>query len=386
MAANLTLAQRELFQDEHPDFLCPITLELMHDPVIAADGHTYERADIREWLAKNNTSPFTSETLENKLLIPNHMARKAIDSALENFKKKLASETTVKSPNPTPSSSETVSLPPGPSSSLMPYSSSSFSPTAPSPSSSPSSSSYSSSPSPVASSYSVNGNPSPSIQPQGSTSVVARLRSLASRFFSAPAPAANPPVQPLAKPRDKECDFLFKISLIGDVGSGKSCLFLRFVHDIFTDKDISTIGMDSGVRTIDRDDHRVKLQIWDTAAQEQFRITKNRGIGSAVAAYIIAFDVSNRQSFTNVNQSLKGIMHSSEEGVSITLVATKCDTPKANWQITEEEIKVFAEGIKMNVFFTSAKEGLNVTELFSNVADSLLQKQKEGSHLRNSMR
>ena len=43
-----------------PDALCcPISMEIMRDPVIAADGHTYERADIELWFANNNTSPKT---------------------------------------------------------------------------------------------------------------------------------------------------------------------------------------------------------------------------------------------------------------------------------------------------------------------------------------
>ena len=43
---------------EVPDALCcPISMEIMRDPVIAADGHTYERAEIEAWFANNRTSP-----------------------------------------------------------------------------------------------------------------------------------------------------------------------------------------------------------------------------------------------------------------------------------------------------------------------------------------
>ena len=44
-------------------FLCPLTKELMRDPVSASDGHAYERGAIEAWLAKGNTkSPMTNET------------------------------------------------------------------------------------------------------------------------------------------------------------------------------------------------------------------------------------------------------------------------------------------------------------------------------------
>ena len=48
----------------------------MTDPVLAADGHAYERAHIEEWLSRQLTSPLTGEPLENAHLIPCHALRK----------------------------------------------------------------------------------------------------------------------------------------------------------------------------------------------------------------------------------------------------------------------------------------------------------------------
>ncbi len=61
--------------DAPNELLCPITLELMRDPVIAADGHTYEREAITAWLEARETSPKTGEDLPDKRLIPNHVLR-----------------------------------------------------------------------------------------------------------------------------------------------------------------------------------------------------------------------------------------------------------------------------------------------------------------------
>jgi len=69
-------AAAEAKADEPPDdYLCSITHELMRDPVIAADGHTYERRVIEEWLEEHSTSPKTGAEIESKALFPNHMAR-----------------------------------------------------------------------------------------------------------------------------------------------------------------------------------------------------------------------------------------------------------------------------------------------------------------------
>jgi TPR repeat protein len=51
----------------------------MVNPVIAADGHTYERQEITQWLASNNTSPKTNLPLEHKALIPNLSVKQQIE-------------------------------------------------------------------------------------------------------------------------------------------------------------------------------------------------------------------------------------------------------------------------------------------------------------------
>ena len=55
------------------EFICPITLELMKDPVMASDGNSYERSEIENWFKLGNkTSPKTNDILEYTLLIPNN--------------------------------------------------------------------------------------------------------------------------------------------------------------------------------------------------------------------------------------------------------------------------------------------------------------------------
>lgn len=81
-------------RDEHDDFeaqeipteyLCSITQDIMLDPVLAADGHTYEREEIEKWLAKNGTSPMTRQTLKIEELRPN----RALQDAIKTFRKSL---------------------------------------------------------------------------------------------------------------------------------------------------------------------------------------------------------------------------------------------------------------------------------------------------------
>lgn len=58
---------------------CPITKDLMSDPVVLiSDGYTYERAAITKWLERNETSPITKAPLQHKDMVPNLTMRSAI--------------------------------------------------------------------------------------------------------------------------------------------------------------------------------------------------------------------------------------------------------------------------------------------------------------------
>ena len=62
-------------------FCCPITQEEMADPVVASDGHCYERAAIVEWFRRRvpPTSPKTGAALTSAELVPNHSLRQAME-------------------------------------------------------------------------------------------------------------------------------------------------------------------------------------------------------------------------------------------------------------------------------------------------------------------
>ena len=70
--------------DEPPTlFVCPITTDVMADPVFAADGFTYEREAIAGWLAVHATSPMTNLPLAHASLTPNNALRSSIREWLE---------------------------------------------------------------------------------------------------------------------------------------------------------------------------------------------------------------------------------------------------------------------------------------------------------------
>ena len=76
--------QEQLLADTEAldELSCPITHVLMQDPVVAADGMTYEKVAIERWLESHDTSPMTGEVLEHKFLVKNHLVRGQIQKLL----------------------------------------------------------------------------------------------------------------------------------------------------------------------------------------------------------------------------------------------------------------------------------------------------------------
>ena len=68
----------EIYKEFKEDCICPITHEFMTDPVMAADGFSYEKQAITDWLEHHNTSPCTNMVLNHKFLTPNILLKNII--------------------------------------------------------------------------------------------------------------------------------------------------------------------------------------------------------------------------------------------------------------------------------------------------------------------
>ncbi|XP_030751296.1 ras-related protein Rab-35 [Sitophilus oryzae] len=179
----------------------------------------------------------------------------------------------------------------------------------------------------------------------------------------------------------RDYDHLFKLLIIGDSGVGKSSLLLRFSDNTFTGSYITTIGVDFKIKTVNIDDEKVKLQIWDTAGQERFRTitsTYYRGTHGVV----IVYDVTNGETFANVKRWLHEIDQNCEV-VNRVLVGNKNDTPDRKVVLTEDAQR-FADTMKIQLFETSAKDNINVEEMFMTITRLVLKSKKEMKQLQSA--
>ena len=166
-----------------------------------------------------------------------------------------------------------------------------------------------------------------------------------------------------------EYAYLFKLIIIGDSGIGKSSLLNRFSDNVYTDSYISTIGVDFKITTIEIDNKICKLQIWDTAGQERFRtITSSYYRGAH--GIMVVFDITNRDSFTNLPIWLKEIYNYANENVKIILIGTKADLD-AKRVISYDDAMEFAIDNNMDYIETSAKKDTNIDTAFTTLTKKL---------------
>ena len=69
-------------EETPPYYMCPITKQIMEDPVIDPEGNSYEKYAIKFWLTKNSTSPITRNPLTVDQLVPN----RALQDAIQEWK------------------------------------------------------------------------------------------------------------------------------------------------------------------------------------------------------------------------------------------------------------------------------------------------------------
>ena len=153
----------------------------------------------------------------------------------------------------------------------------------------------------------------------------------------------------------------YKIILLGNSAVGKTSLFKKIITNEFSEKNISTIGMDKRTIQIDteiedkgnKSTKSFDISLIDTAGQERFKsITKTYYKGSD--GILLIYDVTNKDSFNNVKNWIDSIHESignhENSKYVIFLIANKIDLIGVDGRercVTEEEAQIKCEENKL---------------------------------------
>ena len=157
---------------------------------------------------------------------------------------------------------------------------------------------------------------------------------------------------------------------------------MKFAHNKFTEEYQTTIGVEFGAKNIQIKDQIYRIQIWDTAGQENFRSITRAYFKNCVCAMVV-YDITSRKSFENVQNWLQDVHDQSPKTILIILIGNKIDLENKR-DVSYDEGKEYA--IKNGLIFmeTSAKTGEGVEEIFKQSAEEIDKKIGENYYDLNS--
>ncbi len=165
----------------------------------------------------------------------------------------------------------------------------------------------------------------------------------------------------------------FKIIILGDSGVGKSSIISRYFDRTYSSNSKPTIGVDYRVRTWLKEDHKINVECWDTAGQEQFRSLYGpyyRGVKGVLFVY----DITNMTSFTNVMMWLEQVRSYEDERDKLKtrflLVGNKSDLD-THRRVQYSDAVTMAGRERMIPVETSARDDVNIDDAFSMLLEEI---------------
>ena len=133
---------------------------------------------------------------------------------------------------------------------------------------------------------------------------------------------------------------------------------VRYAEGSFSNQHMATVGIEYFLKEEIIGDKTVRIKIWDTAGQEQYKsLTKN--FYKKCHGIVIVYDVTDVDSFNNISDWFKNAREFSEENINMILIGNKIDLLR---QVPKEDAIALSEKLEIKYFETSAKTNIGITE------------------------
>ena len=170
---------------------------------------------------------------------------------------------------------------------------------------------------------------------------------------------------------EEDCDYYFKVILLGFQSVGKTAIVQRFCYECYEEESLkTTLGFDFLTKVFKHKGKRIQMQIWDTAGQERFRaVTKM--YYQDVNGVILVYDVTSKDSLAKLQFWFDDLEMNGDKTEKRILVGNKLDLVKER-KVQPFEGKKLATEQDMDWLECSAKTGEHVTEVFERLADKMI--------------
>lgn len=159
-----------------------------------------------------------------------------------------------------------------------------------------------------------------------------------------------------------------KICMVGSFGVGKTSLVSKFVHSIFSDKYLTTVGVKIDKKVVDVDGQQVTLVVWDLAGDDAFqRVQLSYLRGSS--GYLLVAD-GTRATTVDLAITIQERITAAMGPLPFELLLNKTDL-QSLWEVREERVATLAAS-GWTVTKTSAKSGSGVDEAFQRLTEQIL--------------
>jgi Ras-related protein Rab-6A len=157
-----------------------------------------------------------------------------------------------------------------------------------------------------------------------------------------------------------------KVILLGNTGVGKTCLANWWMHNSFDPLAKPTIGASNAFREVEVGNRTVKVTLWDTAGQEQFRSITPLYVRHARCGIVVAA-ADSPESFEAVPMWLDLLKTTQEDPIPAIFAINKTDLVDTTSEEFTRLVDPYLEGF-VSVFYVSAMTGDNVDSLFGESA------------------